>query len=173
MVILIIVHRVAVSRKKMAIGERYLSFIIDKENYCIDILTVKELLGMTNITPLPKTDNYIKGVINLRGQIIPIIDLRLKFGIEEIAYTKQTGIIIVEISFSGETMLMGIIVDRILEVINIADDNISKISYINSRIKAEYIRGIANTEDGIKIILDVLKILNSDELSLMKETVAS
>jgi purine-binding chemotaxis protein CheW len=128
---------------------------------------------MTTITPLPKTDNFIKGVINLRGQIIPIIDLRLKFGLEEIPYTKQTGIIIVEVSFSGEGMLMGIIVDRILEVINITEDNISKISYLNARIKAEYIRGIANTEDGIKIILDVLKILNSDELSLMKETVAS
>jgi purine-binding chemotaxis protein CheW len=79
----------------------------------------------------------------------------------------------VEVSFSGEGMLMGIIVDRILEVINITEDNISKISYLNARIKAEYIRGIANTEDGIKIILDVLKILNSEELSLMKETVAS
>ena len=78
-----------------------------------------------------------------------------------------------EVSFTGETMLMGIIVDRILEVINISDDNISKISYINARIKSEYIRGIANTEEGIKIILDGLKILNSDELSLMKETVAS
>lgn len=161
------------TRKKMTVGERYLSFVIDKENYCIDILTVKELLGMTNITPLPKTESFIKGVINLRGQIIPIIDLRLKFGLDEIEYTKQTGIIIVEVSFTGETMLMGIIVDRILEVINISDDNISKISYINARIKSEYIRGIANTEDGIKIILDVLKILNSDELSLMKETVAS
>jgi purine-binding chemotaxis protein CheW len=161
------------TRKKMSVGERYLSFVIDNENYCIDILKVKELLGMTTITPLPKTDNFIKGVINLRGQIIPIIDLRLKFGLEEIPYTKQTGIIIVEVSFSGEGMLMGIIVDRILEVINITEDNISKISYLNARIKAEYIRGIANTEDGIKIILDVLKILNSDELSLMKETVAS
>lgn len=161
------------TRKKMTVGERYLSFVIDKENYCIDILTVKELLGMTNITPLPKTESFIKGVINLRGQIIPIIDLRLKFGLEEIPYTKQTGIIIVEVSFSGEGMLMGIIVDRILEVINITEDNISKISYLNARIKAEYIRGIANTEDGIKIILDVLKILNSEELSLMKETVAS
>lgn len=157
----------------MSVGERYLSFVIDNENYCIDILKVKELLGMTTITPLPKTDNFIKGVINLRGQIIPIIDLRLKFGLEEIPYTKQTGIIIVEVSFSGEGMLMGIIVDRILEVINITEDNISKISYLNARIKAEYIRGIANTEDGIKIILDVLKILNSDELSLMRETVAS
>ncbi len=157
----------------MSVGERYLSFVIDNENYCIDILKVKELLGMTTITPLPKTDNFIKGVINLRGQIIPIIDLRLKFGLEEIPYTKQTGIIIVEVSFSGEGMLMGIIVDRILEVINITEDNISKISYLNARIKAEYIRGIANTEDGIKIILDVLKILNSEELSLMKETVAS
>jgi purine-binding chemotaxis protein CheW len=161
------------TRKKMSVGERYLSFVIDNENYCIDILKVKELLGMTTITPLPKTDNFIKGVINLRGQIIPIIDLRLKFGLEEIPYTKQTGIIIVEVSFSGEGMLMGIIVDRILEVINITEDNISKISYLNARIKAEYIRGIANTEDGIKIILDVLKILNSEELSLMKETVAS
>jgi len=161
------------TRKKMSVVERYLSFVIDNENYCIDILKVKELLGMTTITPLPKTDNFIKGVINLRGQIIPIIDLRLKFGLEEIPYTKQTGIIIVEVSFSGEGMLMGIIVDRILEVINITEDNISKISYLNARIKAEYIRGIANTEDGIKIILDVLKILNSEELSLMKETVAS
>ena len=147
------------TRKKMSVGERYLSFVIDNENYCIDILKVKELLGMTTITPLPKTDNFIKGVINLRGQIIPIIDL-LKFGLEEIPYIKQTGIIIVEVSFSGEGMLMGIIVDRILEVINITEDNISKISYLNARIKAEYIRGIAKYRRWHKIILDVLKILN-------------
>ncbi len=159
------------NRRKLVIGERYLSFEVDSEHYCIDILKVKELLGMTAITPLPRTAEYIKGVINLRGQIIPIIDLRLKFGLEEIAYTKHTGIIIVEVNFAGEPMLMGIIVDTIQEVISIPEDKISQIPYINARIRAEYIRGIANTDDGMKIILDVLKILNSDELSTVKEIV--
>ncbi|HOE09128.1 MAG TPA: chemotaxis protein CheW [Treponemataceae bacterium] len=159
------------NRRKLVIGERYLSFEVDNEHYCIDILKVKELLGMTTITPLPRTAEYIKGVINLRGQIIPIIDIRLKFGLEEIDYTKHTGIIIVEVNFAGEPMLMGIIVDTIQEVISIPEEKISQIPYINARIKAEYIRGIANTDDGMKIILDVLKILNSDELSSVKEVV--
>lgn len=159
------------NRRKMVIGERYLSFEVEKETYCIDILKVKELLVMTTITPLPRTAEYIKGVINLRGQIIPIIDLRIKFGLKEAANTKHTGIIIVEVTFSGEIMLMGIIVDAIQEVINIPEEKISRIPYINARIKAEYIRGIANTDNGMKIILDVLKILNSEELSTVKEVV--
>ncbi len=157
-------------KRKVLIGARFLSFTIDNENYCMDILRVKELMGMTKITPLPRTPNFIRGVINLRGQIIPIIDLRLKFGLEFKEYTKRSSIIVVEVSYDNENMFMGLVVDSIQEVINIPDNKMSKIPYINAKIKSEYIKSIANTKDGMKIVLDVLKVLNEEELATVKET---
>ena len=158
------------TKRKLLIGARFLSFTVDEENYCMDILKVKELMGMTTITPLPRTPEFIRGVINLRGQIIPIIDLRLKFGLPFKDYTKRTSIIVVEISYGGENMLMGLVVDSIQEVISIPDEKMSKLPYINAKIKAEYIRGVADTPEGMKIVLDVLKVLNDEELATVKET---
>ncbi len=129
----------------------------------MEILTVKELMGMTDITPLPQTPDFIRGVINLRGQIIPIIDLRIKFGMPFIAYSKRTTIIVVEAEFDGDRLLMGLVVDSIQEVIAIPEEKINSIPYINSRVKAEYIRGVAETPEGLKILLDVMKILNDEE----------
>ena len=158
------------TKRKLLNGARFLSFTVDNENYCMDILKVKELMGMTKITPLPRTPEFIRGVINLRGQIIPVIDLRLKFGLTFQEYTKRTCIIVVEVSYDGDNMLMGLIVDSIQEVVSIPGDKLSKIPYINARIKSEYITGIADTPDGMKIVLDVLKVLNDEELAAVKES---
>ena len=160
------------TKRKLLIGARFLNFTVDNENYCMDILKVKELMGMTSITPLPRTPEFIRGVINLRGQIIPIIDLRLKFGLQFQEYTKRTCIIVVEVSYEGENMLMGLVVDSIQDVISIPDDKLSKIPYINAKIKSEYIKGIADTPDGMKIVLDVLKVLNDEELAAVRQTAA-
>jgi purine-binding chemotaxis protein CheW len=134
----------------------------------MEILTVKELMGMTEITPLPQTPHFIRGVINLRGQIIPIIDLRIKFGLEFIPYTKRTTIIVVEVDFEGDRVLMGLVVDSIQEVIAVPEDKINRLPYVNSRVKAEYIRGVADTPEGLKIVLDVMKILNDEEFVSLK-----
>ncbi|HAH61588.1 MAG TPA: chemotaxis protein CheW [Treponema sp.] len=158
------------TRRKLLNGMRFLSFTVDNENYCMDILKVKELMGMTAITPLPRTPQFIRGVINLRGQIIPIIDLRLKFGLPFQEYTKRTCIIVVEVNFEEENILMGLVVDAIQDVVSIPEDKMSKIPYINARIKSEYIKGIADTPEGMKIVLDVLKILNDEELAVVKDS---
>lgn len=157
-----------ISRMKTLAGSRYLNFMLDKESYCMEILKVKELMGMTDITPLPQTPSFIRGVINLRGQIIPIIDLRLKFGLSFLDYHKRTSIIVVEVDIEGEHLLMGLVVDSIQEVISIPDEKISVLPYVNSKVKAEYVRGVADTPEGIKIVLDVHKILSDEEFVQLK-----
>jgi len=153
------------TKRKLLNGARFLSFTLDSENYCMDILKVKELMGMTPVTPLPRTPAFIRGVINLRGQIIPVIDLRLKFGLSFRDYTKRTCIIVVEVVYDDTNVLMGLVVDSIQDVVSIPDEKLSKIPYINARIKSEYIRGVADTPEGMKIVLDVLRVLTDEELA--------
>lgn len=149
-------------------GSRFLNFTLENESYCMEIVKVKELMGMTDITSLPQTPTFIRGVINLRGQIIPIIDLRLKFGLEFQPYTKRTAIIVVEMEIEGDLTLMGLVVDSIQEVIAIPEEKIAALPYVNTRVKAEYIRGVADTPEGMKIVLDVLKILSDEEFVQVK-----
>ncbi len=158
-----------ITKRKLLSGARFLSFVLENESYCMDILKVKELMGMSDITPIPQTPVYIKGVINLRGQIIPIIDLRLKFGFQGKDYTKRTSIIVVELQVDGDNMYIGVIVDVIEEVLNISEEKISKVPYITSKIKAEYIKGIAETTDGIKVVLDIEKVLSEDDFVILKD----
>lgn len=156
------------AKRKVITGERFLSFSLEGEEYCLEIMKVKELLGLTDITHIPQTPPFIKGVINLRGQIIPIVDLRLKFGMSAKAYDKRTTIIVVEVNFEGDLILMGILVDTISEVIGIPEDKFNKVPYINSKIHSDFIKGIANMPNGIKIVLDIGKILSEDEFVTIK-----
>jgi len=158
------------TKRKLLMGARFLSFTVDDENYCMDILKVKEIMGMTAVTPLPRTPQFIRGVINLRGQIIPVIDLRLKFGLAFREYTKRTCIIVVEVAYEGENILMGLVVDAIQDVVSIPDDKMTKIPYINAKIRSEYIKGIADTPEGMRIVLDVLRVLSDEELAAVKNT---
>jgi purine-binding chemotaxis protein CheW len=139
--------KMEITKRKTLTGSRYLSFVLNEEEYGIEILKIKEIMGMTDITAIPQTPPFIKGVINLRGKIIPIIDLRLKFEMEDRPYTDRTCIIVVEIMFEGEINLMGVVVDSIQEVINIPEDKISEVPYINAKVKSEYIQGIVMIRD--------------------------
>ena len=157
------------SRKTQNVSDRYLSFILKDEEYCLEILKVREIMGRVEITPLPQTPDFIQGIINLRGNIVPIVDLRLKFGLSFREYTDRTTVIFVELMFQGEQNLMGIVVDEIREVVNIPPDKISKIPYINTKIKSHYILGVAETEDGVNIALDIDKVLTEDEFIIVNE----
>ena len=157
-----------ITKRKALTGARFLSFVLQNEVYCIEILKIKEIMAMTDVTAIPQTPAFLKGVLNLRGQIIPIIDLRLKFQMPEQAYTDRTCIVIVELTTDQDRTLMGIVVDSIKEVVNIPEDKVTKMPYINSRVKSEFIKGIAETGDTIKIVLDITKVLTEEEFVLIK-----
>lgn len=144
---------------------KYLTFTLDEEEYGIGILKVKEIIGMMDITTVPRTPSFIKGVINLRGKVIPIIDLRLKFEMGEIPYTDRTCIIVVEIDSEKGTVLIGIVVDAVSEVLNIQEGEIEETPAFGTQLNTDYILGMAKTEGGVKILLNIDKVLSIEEIS--------
>ena len=149
---------------------KYLTFTLAGEDYGIGILKVKEIIGMMPITPVPRTPDYVKGVINLRGKVIPVMDLRLKFSMGEIEYNERTCIIVVEIDTENETILIGIVVDSVSEVLNIQEKEIEKTPAFGTRLDTGYIMGIAKTENGVKILLNIDKVLNEKDISSLEKT---
>ena len=147
---------------------KYLTFSIENEEYGIGILKVKEIIGMMAITSVPRTPDFVKGVINLRGKVIPVVDLRLKFSMESIPYTERTCIIVVEIEGEAATVLIGIVVDSVSEVLNIKEDEIEDTPAFGTSLNTEYILGMAKMEGGVKILLDIDKVLNADEVSMLE-----
>ncbi len=152
------------NRKIKATEGKYLTFVLADEDYGIGILKIKEIIGMMPITPVPRTPIFVKGVINLRGKVIPVVDLRLKFGMEEIAYTERTCIIVVEIAGQAGTILMGIVVDAVSEVLNIKEELIEDAPAFGAGLDTEYILGMAKMEGGVKILLDIDRVLSADEV---------
>lgn len=144
---------------------KYLTFTLAGEDYGIGILKVKEIIGIMAITTVPQTPDYIKGVINLRGKVIPVVDLRLKFAMEDMAYTERTCIIVVEISGGGNKILMGILVDSVSEVLNIKSADIEDTPNFGSRLNTDYILGMAKMGERVKILLDIDKVLNDSEFA--------
>lgn len=143
---------------------KYLTFCLAGEEYGIGILKVKEIIGIMPITIVPQTPKYIKGVINLRGKVIPVIDLRLKFALAAAEFTERTCIIVVEIATAGRMIMMGIVVDSVSEVLNIKAADIEATPSFGTKLNTEYILGMAKTGGGIKILLDIDKILSVEEL---------
>lgn len=159
-----------ITKRKSLTGERYLNFIIDKEKYCIDITLIREIMAMTELTPIPQTPDFVSGVINLRGKIIPIIDLRLKFGLPYREYTNRSCIVVVELVDQNEQAThLGLIVDTIHEVINISESKIYQLPLINSRIESDYIKGMVEIEGQIMVVLDIESIVGEDEFVLLDE----
>jgi len=146
---------------------KYLTFAVADEEYGIGILKVKEIIGMMAITTVPRTPVYVKGVINLRGKVIPVVDLRSKFGMEAAEYTERTCIIVVEISSEQQKILMGIVVDSVSEVLNIRAGEIEEAPNFGSRLDTDYILGMAKTNGGVKILLDIDKVLSREEMTAL------
>lgn len=148
---------------------KYLTFTMASEEYGIGILKIKEIIGMMPITTVPKTPEFVKGVINLRGKVIPVIDLRLRFGIDAIDYTERTCIIVVEVHGSAGTVQIGIVVDAVSEVLNINGEDIEKTPTFGSKLNTDYILGMAKIEGGVKLLLDIDKVLNEQEIAALEK----
>ena len=152
---------------------KYLTFHLDKEGYGIGIRKIKEIIGMMTITPVPRTPECVKGVINLRGKVIPVIDLRLKFGMAELGYTDRTCIIVVEVEGDSGTLLVGILVDSVSEVLNIKGGYIEDSPAFGTGVSTDYISGMAKTEGGVKILLDIDRVLHREEMGTAEVDVGS
>jgi purine-binding chemotaxis protein CheW len=148
---------------------KYLTFTLAGEEYGIGILKIKEIIGMIPVTSVPKTPEFVKGVINLRGKVIPVIDLRLRFGMESIDYTERTCIIIVEVSGPSGKVMMGIVVDSVSEVLNIKSDEIDETPRFGVALNTDYILGMAKSDRSVKILLDIDQILTTSEMALLRE----
>jgi purine-binding chemotaxis protein CheW len=149
-------------------GERegkYLTFALAGEEYGIGILKVKEIIGLMPITTVPQTPGYVKGVINLRGKVIPVADIRLKFGMEPMAYNDRTCIIVVEIKGADRTIPMGIVVDSVSEVLNIKGAEIEDTPNFGSHLNTAFILGMAKINGLVKILLDIDRVFREEEIT--------
>jgi purine-binding chemotaxis protein CheW len=142
-------------------GGKYLTFALGKEEYGLEILKVREIIGYMDITAIPQTPDYVKGVINLRGQVIPVIDLRAKFGMESTERTDETCIIVVEINSGKNRFSTGIVVDRVSEVLDIAGGNIENSPEFGSSVDTQFILGMGKVGESVKILLDIDKVLQN------------
>lgn len=147
---------------------KYLTFALGKEQYGIEILKVREIIGYMNITAVPTTPEYVKGVINLRGQVIPVIDLRAKFDMEKADITDQSCIIVVEAQEDDIIVNAGVVVDRVEEVLDIAGTNIEDPPKFDGTVNIDFIMAIAKIGESVKILLDINRILNCYELSKLQ-----
>jgi purine-binding chemotaxis protein CheW len=147
---------------------KYLTFMLADEEYGIGILKVKEIIGMMPIRTVPQTPPFVKGVINLRGKVIPVVDLRLKFGMQELEYTERTSIIVVEVAGRGGQVQIGIVVDAVSEVVNIKADEIEDTPTFGTKLDTDYILGMAKISGGVKILLDINRVLSGDEIAMLE-----
>ncbi len=138
---------------------KFLTFRLGNEEFGVEILKVRELIGIMDVTKVPQTHAFVEGVINLRGKVIPVIDLRTKFGLERAAYTDQTCVIVVDVG-----SLMGIIVDTVCEVHDIPVGSIEPPPALGCGVDTTFILGLGKVNDEVKILLDIDSVLNSGEL---------
>lgn len=150
--------------------QKLLTFSLGSEGYGVSILKVKEIIGMMDITPIPRTPEFVKGVINLRGKIIPVMDLRTKFGMPQQQYDERTCIIVAEVLVHGMQKLLGIVVDMVSEVVTISADQIEPPPEYGNNVEHSAILGIGKIKDRVVIILDIDEVFTSDELIKLIET---
>ncbi len=141
---------------------KFLTFALAKEEYGIGILKVREIIGMMPITTVPRTPGFVKGVINLRGKVIPVVDLRLKFGMEEMGYTERTCIIVMEIDSPSGRFSIGAVVDSVSEVLNIKGADMEEAPNFGTKLNMDYILSMAKMNGALKILLDIDKVLDDE-----------
>lgn len=147
---------------------QYLTFKLDGEVFAIDISKVREVLDFTTITKVPRTPEFMRGVINLRGSVVPVVDLRLKFGMAKTERTVNTCIIITEVSVDGETVILGALADSVQEVIDLEPDRIEAAPRIGTKLRTDFIKGMGKYSDKFILLLDINKVFSTDELALVQ-----
>ena len=147
---------------------QFLTFKLDEEMYALDILKVREVLDFTKVTKVPRTPDFMRGVINLRGSVVPVLDLRLKFGMSITEKKIDTCIIITEIAIDGETTILGALADSVQEVLELDPEHIEPAPKIGTKLNTDFIKGMGKRDGEFIIILDIDKVFSSDELALVQ-----
>ena len=150
---------------------KYLTFHLVQEEFGVRVLKVREIMGLQEITAVPQTPAHVKGVINLRGKVIPVVDLRLKFGLPQQEYSQRTCIIVVQMSGQAGPMLIGIVVDGVAEVLNLAAADIEDTPDFGDGTATPYLLGMAKVKDKVKILLEIDRVLTSQDLHALNALV--
>jgi purine-binding chemotaxis protein CheW len=145
-----------------ALAGKYLTFSLGSEEYGLPVLKVREIIKVMDITPVPQVPAHVKGVINLRGKVIPVIDLRAKFALPAQEYTERTCIVVVDVALSRERVMLGVVVDAVSEVLNIAAAEIDQTPDFGDRVVTDYMLGLAKVKNTVKILLDLDCVLGAE-----------
>ncbi len=148
---------------------QYLSFKLDEEEFALDISKVREVLDFTKITKVPQTPDFMRGVINLRGSVVPVVDLNMKFGMDVTKKTVNTRVIIGEIDVDGEDTILGVLADSVHEVIELEPENIEPAPKIGTKLNTEFLRGMGKRDEEFIMILDIDKVFSVDELAVFNQ----
>ena len=151
------------------LGGKYFTFKLGKEEYGVEILKVREIIGLMSVTEVPRTPDYIRGVINLRGKIIPVLDIRIKFGLTAAEDTDETCIIVIDVEHQGTQVQIGTLVDSVCEVLDISDADIEPAPSFGGNLECRFIRGIAKMEEKVRILLEIEDVLTSEDLQQMAQ----
>lgn len=148
----------------------YLTLTLDDELFAVDVAKVREVLDYTNITKIPRTPEYMRGVINLRGSVVPVIDLRLKFGMSKTENRKNTCIIVLEINLDDDILILGALADSVQEVFELEPNQIEPAPRLGTKFKAEFLKGMGKRDDNFIMILEIDKVFSADELMIVQDT---
>ncbi len=154
---------------EIAEATQYLTFKLDEEIFALDVAKVREILDFTDITKVPQTPDFMRGVINLRGSVVPVVDMRLKFGMSRTEKTVNTCIVVVEVITEGETTVLGALADSVQEVIELEPAQIEPAPRIGTKLRTDFIMGMGKHDGKFIMILDIDKVFSSDEIALVQE----
>ena len=150
-------------------SQQYVTFSLGEELFGVEVTRTREILSLTPVTKVPQTPDYLLGVINLRGQVVPVVDMRLKLGLPAGDETEDTCIIVVEVHVDGEPIIVGALADAVREVLDIRSDQIEPPPRLGTRLKTEFITGMGKIDEQFMILLNIDRIFNSDELAFVQD----
>ncbi|NIQ96646.1 MAG: chemotaxis protein CheW [Desulfuromonadales bacterium] len=150
-------------------SKQFLTFTLGEDIFGVEVTQVREILDYTSVTKVPQTPDFMLGVINLRGSVVPVVDLRAKFGLPPVDKTRDTCIIVMEIEIEGESTVLGAVADAVQEVMDLAEEQIEPAPRIGTRLKTEFIYGMGKRDDQFIILLNIDKIFSVDELLLVQD----
>ncbi len=149
---------------------QYLTFKLSDEIFALDVSKVREILEITSITKVPQTPDFMRGVINLRGSVVPVIDLRLNFGMECTEQTVNTCIIVVEVNLGGEVIVLGALADSVQEVVEMEPDKIEPAPHLGTKLNTDFIKGMGKIDNDFVMILDIDKVFASEDLAVVQSS---
>lgn len=159
-----IVNELAVTEQ-----DQHLTFDLSDEELAVPVMNIREIIRYGKLTKMPMVPEFIEGVINLRGSVVPVVNLASKFALTKVKADKRTCIIIMEIDIDDESVVMGIVVDKVLQVVEIPDEQIEPTPKLGAKIQTNFIKGMAKTEDGFTIILDISQVLSAEEVAIVSD----